>query len=361
MRIVFSNPLQLHRVGAGRPYGRLHDYLLTIQNRHKVKFISGYELVKKLYSGMPVPPESLEQGAMSDMIASLDGDLACDVFLGAGCASLSQMREAEYMVGEDFPPKFITTWFSTHYRNAMQVLESEYRAFGVKGSIVDPYLVWRAQKEQARSDAIIVPSEYCRTTYESDPDCRGKVHVVNFGVDSDTYHPAEQPPEDFRVLFDGGNWARKGLRYLLTAWSELKILGLLTVLGVPKRTFPSVWRTSYAGWVPDEQHPQYLRNHTVFCLPSLEEGQALVVLEAMASGLPVIVTEAAGAPIEDGKEGLIVPPRDIPKLKDALQYFHDNPDEVKKMGKAARKKVETMTWEKFGDGVLQVCEEVAKN
>jgi len=236
----------------------------------------------------------------------------------------------------------------------------EYKIMNVEGKAIDPYMAFRNKKEHQMCDAIIVAGKHCATTYEMSPDCMGKVHQVNFGVDSEKFHPAEKQPEEFKLMYSGGNWIRKGFRYLLTAWKELKLDGMLTALSFPKNRWPPVRRVNYTEWVNDDQVAEYFRRQSVFCLPSLEEGQALVVLEAMASGLPVIVTEETGAPIEDGKEGLFVPSRNLPKLKEAIQYMYDNPSEVKKMGRNARKKAESLTWEKFGEQVLQVCEEVWK-
>ena len=369
MKILFSNPLELGRTGAGRPYGYLADYLLNKQTNHEVKFISGVKLVQELY-GATAPPESLEHGSLSDLLASFE-DLSCHVFLGAGCASLSQIKQlhAQDLYPEHHYPteeprqhvhavKTITTWFSTHYQNASRVLTEEYQRLGVQGQAIDPFLIWRDVWEHKWSDALIVPSEACKETYEADPVCKGKVYVAGFGVDSETFHPSSTEPTDFRVLFAGGNWIRKGLHYLIKAWNELRLQAVLTIMGTQPNT-SNLWRTNVVGWVPDEQVPEYYRRHTVFCLPTLEEGQALAVLEAMASGLPVITTRESGAPIEDGKEGLIVPARDVEKLKEAIQYLYNNPSEVKRMGISARKRAEELTWSRFGEGVLRVCEEVS--
>lgn len=372
MKLVWSNPLKLNVVGAGRPYGYLAKYLLETQKKHEVKFISGYDLVNKMYGGSTPPPESLEQGSLSDIIASLDEDLHCDVFLGTGCASLAQMQRMRIgiecprdhivgVTGAEYTPKIITTWFNSHFKHANDILTEEYGAMRIFKQAIDPFLMWRDIFEQKWSDLLIVPSEACAETYEKVDYCKGKTRVAGFGVDTNIF----KPPEIFKVddgprfLYSGGNWIRKGLQYLVKAWNQLKPKGYLTILSVDPHQFPMLPRTAFQGWVPDEQVPKYYQVNHVYCSPSLEEGQALAVLEAMASGLAIIATRESGAPIEDGKEGLIIPARSPEKIRDALQYFQDNPNEIDRMGKNALQKAQTLTWQKFGERVIEICEEAA--
>ena len=371
MRITFSNPLELGRTGAGRPYGYLYDHLVNKQKEHEVRFVSGMAHVRKLFGATAPAAESLEQGSMSDMLITLDdADFAyCDVFLGCGCASLQQIREINHpgsnarlsraeTTGKF--PKIITTWFSTHYVNASRILTEEYAKVGMDvRHPVDPFLMWRDKHEQGMSDVLLVPSEACAETYEADPICRGKTRIVPFGVDCGIFHPTESTIEDFRVLFVGGNWVRKGLPYLIKAWNGLKLQeATLTLAGC---NVPAVYtyRTAKLGFVGDEEVPKLYRKNNVFILPTLEEGSALAVLEAMASGCAVITTKEAGSPIEDGKDGLLIPSKDVQAIAGALKHLNENPSEVKRLGENARKKAETLTWERFGEAVVKVCEEVA--
>jgi len=87
---------------------------------------------------------------------------------------------------------------------------------------------------------------------------------------------------------------------------------------------------------------------------------ALVVLEAMAMGKPVIITPNCGYNeiIEDGKEGFIIPIRDIEVIKENLIYFHDNKSEVNKMGRNARKTSEQYTWKRYQDTLIRTVQEI---
>jgi glycosyltransferase involved in cell wall biosynthesis len=118
-------------------------------------------------------------------------------------------------------------------------------------------------------------------------------------------------------------------------------------------------RVECLGWIKDENVvPSVIRSHAVAVLPSLEEGQALFVWEALASGLPCIVTKETGAIFTEGKEGFYVPARDSKKLAESIQYYYDNPSEVSKMGKAARVFAEEHPWERFRKELLEELENV---
>ncbi len=152
--------------------------------------------------------------------------------------------------------------------------------------------------------------------------------------------------------------ARKGLLYLLRAWiKDIVPLGQLTIMGT--RTNIQDSTIQYLDWIPDDQVPGTYRDHSVFCLPSLEEGQALAVLEAMASALPVVITRETGVPITDGDEGLYVPVRDEAAIRKTLEYLKDDPQLREKMGKRGRDFALKRPWSLFGDQVVRVLEDLA--
>jgi len=97
-------------------------------------------------------------------------------------------------------------------------------------------------------------------------------------------------------------------------------------------------------------HAEY-QKASVFAFPSVEEGSALVSYEAMASGLPSIVTPNVGSLVEDGEHGTVVDPRDVDAVATALERFAADPQQRAAMGRAARGKVADYTWEAYGDQV----------
>ena len=95
-------------------------------------------------------------------------------------------------------------------------------------------------------------------------------------------------------------------------------------------------------------------------LPSLFEGFGLVILEAMAAGLPVITTQNTGGPdvIEEDKEGFIVPAGSVEALRQKMEWFIKNPEKAIEMGKAAHRKAKEFTWEEYGRVYAEIVREV---
>jgi glycosyltransferase involved in cell wall biosynthesis len=133
----------------------------------------------------------------------------------------------------------------------------------------------------------------------------------------------------------------------------------LTIIGCDPKPRTNLKKLHIEGWVPDDKVPKIYRRSDVFVLPSLEEGSALVVYEAMASGLPCIVTPECGSIITDGEEGLIIESKNIEQIEKAIQYFIDNPTEIKRMGEKARHKVENeYTWDHFKKRFIKELEAI---
>ena len=95
---------------------------------------------------------------------------------------------------------------------------------------------------------------------------------------------------------------------------------------------------SFLGAVPRAEMDSWYGAADIFCLPSIYEGFPVVILEAMAAGLPVVSTTVSGIPeaIEDGVTGLLVAPEDAAALADALDKLAANPRLCSEMGQNAR-------------------------
>ncbi len=138
----------------------------------------------------------------------------------------------------------------------------------------------------------------------------------------------------FRALFVGFVGELKGVRELLTAWSELALprAELVLVGGADAegrallREFAGVHR--WVGQVPRSDVERFYAESDVFVFPSRVEGSALVTYEAMASGLPVITTRTSGSVVRDGLDGHIVPVRDSAALASSIAHLHAHPENV---------------------------------
>jgi glycosyltransferase involved in cell wall biosynthesis len=98
----------------------------------------------------------------------------------------------------------------------------------------------------------------------------------------------------------------------------------------------------FVGRTSHDEMPRHMASADVLVLPSLNEGLPRVILEAMASGLPVVATSVGGVPelVEDGRTGLLVPPADHAALADAICRVLDDPKKAQAWGQAGREVVE---------------------
>ncbi len=100
----------------------------------------------------------------------------------------------------------------------------------------------------------------------------------------------------------------------------------------------------FLGWIEHRSLPEIYNRVDIFVLPSYSEALGLVIMEAMASGLPVIATKTSGAKdlIEDGETGFLVPIGDPPAIKEKVKILLENPDLRESMSRAGRKRIEEL-------------------
>lgn len=374
MTVIFSCPHPLHGEGPGRPLTKVWEALVTKYGPE------GDEGLLTLHPGLF--PEVSDTNGLGHGIGPAFDELALErieetvtpsvardvVFVGGGGASLNQMewlyeRDLRSVYPEVGVVKCGTLWFSSHYAFADRILKEEYPKYGMPARGVHPYLQWRSGHEQNTSAFMIVPSEFCRGTYPVE--LRGRIHVAEFGVDSDKFHPpvaGRRESDKLRIVFPGTNPVRKGLFYLIEAAGRVA-KGKLAAVATGGLAFEQApeWFKS-PGWLREDAMPELYQNADVMALPSLEEGQALASLEAAASGCALIVTPNVGLPSSQTSEGLVshepwgivVPTRNSEAIRYALQYLVDNPGEVKRMGQEARKFAEARTWARFQARIVEI-------
>jgi colanic acid/amylovoran biosynthesis glycosyltransferase len=206
------------------------------------------------------------------------------------------------------------------------------------------------------ADAVLCISDYCRSQlmYLTDPPAWERFHVVHCGVDLDAFRPVERHPGSgpLRVLSVGRLSASKGFQVLVEAVAELVRRGVdleLTIAGEgpDRRDIEKLVaelgvgdRVRLPGMVPPNEVRGYYDAADVFCLSSFAEGVPVVLMEAMACGLPVVSSAITGVPelVEQGVNGLLVPPARPDLLADALGELTD-PDRRSTLGAAGRSKV----------------------
>lgn len=167
-------------------------------------------------------------------------------------------------------------------------------------------LIDRDQQEYELADTILTGSEFCAQTVRDHGGSAvaAKVRVLPYCYDEALFGTASPPQpiqhnEPIRFLFIGHINPRKGIHHLLEAMSRIPpSAASLTLVGemrVPRATFaPYADRVTYIPTVPRSEIPAIMAAHHVLVFPSYFEGSALSLLEALASGMGVIQTRAAG-------------------------------------------------------------------
>lgn len=216
-----------------------------------------------------------------------------------------------------------------------------------------------------KTDCILACSEYSKRTHMDYGIPEEKVIVSGQGVDTKRFTPSRnQYDSDFRGIFVGGSTSPlKGLRYLLEAWDgfakqnqELMICGSIdSSLESLFTKYKKMMNINAMGFVdPAEQY----KKASILIYPSLTEGFEKVTMEAMSSGLPIITTTNTGASslIKEGKEGFVVPIRDSAAIEKHVRYFYENPGEIKRMGRNARRLAERYDWNSFSKRMCSLFE-----
>jgi glycosyltransferase involved in cell wall biosynthesis len=235
------------------------------------------------------------------------------------------------------------------------LLREEFTRLGLRYPGLTRRLAAREVQEFAEADWIVVPSEFVRRTLAAHGVPDGKLRVVPLGFAPERFHPGDDADGAFRVLFVGALSAQKGLPYLLEGFRRAGLpreRSELVLVGEPwpeARAFLPRYQGLYrrVPFVSHDELARIYRSGSVLVLPSIQDGFGLVVQEAAACGLPAIVSENVGAPVQDGEHGFVVPIRDPDAIAAKLVYLSRHEEVRRRMGRAAREHVTRFTWERY--------------
>lgn len=215
------------------------------------------------------------------------------------------------------------------------------------------------------ADTVIVPSDHIADALEVHGTPRTKIRVIPYAADTRRFRPdpAKRPGKDCTFLFAGGVSQRKGIKYLLEAWRLVKRPGWrLQLLGAlprdPGPLAPYFDQVERLGRVPYSEVAACMSAADVFVFPSLFEGSAVVTYEALACGLPSIVTPSAGSIVREGKEGFLVPPGDVPSLAERMIRLGCDPELRESMSRSARLLAEMYDWERYHESIVDTLRSV---
>ncbi len=213
---------------------------------------------------------------------------------------------------------------------------------------------WRLDAKIKTAAFVCCISDFCRSQAMlfSDPSDWTKLHIIHCGVEPERYAPETRAARP-TLLFVGRLAAVKGVPVLFDALATViqqhpDVLLRLVGDGPERQKLEATAadlglqdHVEFCGYKSQAEVAEALSTTDVFVLPSFAEGVPVVLMEAMASQVPVITSKIAGVPelVEDGVSGLLLPPGAVGPLADALNTLLGDADMRAAMGKAGREKV----------------------
>jgi glycosyltransferase involved in cell wall biosynthesis len=213
------------------------------------------------------------------------------------------------------------------------------------------------RREMELSDVVLVPSSFVRQTIHRFID--RKCVLAPYGVDAAFWRPsdAQRADRSLRFIYVGQASIRKGIPLLIEAWraaeleeAELWLVGSWLLAEKTKHQLPENVRVFAA--CGRQQLRRLYQSSDVFVFPSYFEGFGLVLLEAMACGLPVLSSECTAAPdFLTAKSGSIVPAGNLEAWVEALREISGKRGQLVTMKQAARDVAVAKTWQRYREAV----------
>ena len=211
-------------------------------------------------------------------------------------------------------------------------------------------------------DYILTASDFVKKSIlgvEENKNVENKITVIPYGANTQQFSykiRQYKSGEILRLLVVASISKRKGIEFLLDAMEKLKNEPVkLSVIGVSTTSngqelvdrMNCMENVEYIGRIPHEQICEYFDINDVFILPSLAEGSSLSVYEALASGMPCVVTRNTGSVVTDGIDGIIIEVKNADSIVVAVEKFVQNPELVYKMSCNAQNTMNKYSWKKY--------------
>jgi glycosyltransferase involved in cell wall biosynthesis len=267
---------------------------------------------------------------------------------------------------------------SSHFVHAAW-LGSRFHTWHVRRDVYGLYQLlysccgkWLERWSYRRSRIVVAVSEQVRCELLDTGVDPQRLRVIHNGVDTDEFRPAPVPrhglglPEGMLVLFIGDiKTPRKNLDTLLRAMVSVRDATLIVVGSVSGSPYPRLAaelgleaRVWFLGFRRDV--PQLMQAANLFVFPSRYEACSLVLLEAAASGLPIIAARTTGGTelLTSDCSVLIEHPEDVVELAAALSRLLELPAELERMGHAARSVALANSWQAMAHQYLRLYREL---
>ena len=222
--------------------------------------------------------------------------------------------------------------------------------------------------EAKLADYHIVASSYSIKALEYEKIPLDNIYRVPYGVDKNKFLDSQRvyDGKTINVLFVGEVNQRKGIKQLLDAAKDINMSNVVfNIVGAGRDYCSNLYEpykpyVNFLGRVPYEELLNQFQTSHIYVFPTMGEGFGLVLLEAMAAGLPVITTANCGGYdiVTEGEDGFLISVGDVKALKEHIMWFLHNPKEAEEMSKHAVAKAKHYTWTAYEDGIRKCITDI---
>lgn len=407
MKIIVAHPGKQHSyrlASALRKAGLLHSYITEIYDKESswmmklVKKVLGQNNLKRAKAHYNPDIEDskvvqfCELGGFLELLSiRLDKSMklyrwlsrfSTDSF-GLKVAKYAIKNEVDMVIGYDADSTTCFEYLKKHAPHIKRVLDvsiaarpymkalfqEDYDRSGESYAKDENIYLWkrgldRFYSEINNADYFLVASDFVKESLLYCGVREEQILKVPYGANTSSNIPINdvKESEPLKIQFVGQTNARKGMPMLLDCVSRMNPKQYnLTVTGAINKKSKYIAKhindehIHFTGFVTPDRMRQIYEDAHVFVLPSIAEGMAMVGIEAMACGLPVICTFNSGLSdlIVDGETGFIIPVGDERALKEKLEWFSEHKDRIRAMGERAREIAQNYTWDEYGKNVVK--------
>lgn len=352
----------LYKINTSFPKFKVQEWDISANKIHSNLYI---EFIRR-YSPNRLKKKAVDWAFRAQAISNKKLLKNADIFIGWSGSSLEALQEAKKL-----GKLTILERGSSHYNYQMKILKDEYALYGK--NFKPNQITWQRElQEYELADYISIPSTFVKNTFIEYGISEEKLLVNPYGVDLSHFKKIEKKDQIFRIITSGNLSIQKGTKYLLEAFDQLNLdnaeIWHLGSINDDMKEWLSLYKNPnvyFLGHKPQNELYQYYSQGSVFVLMSVQEGLAMVQPQAMACGLPLIIsTNTGGSDLisEQGKEGYVIPIRDVEKLKEVLLDLYNNPKKLAKMSQDTQKRVEKgFTWDDYGDRYVKYLNQIWNN
>ncbi|MBF2064473.1 MAG: glycosyltransferase family 4 protein [Calothrix sp. C42_A2020_038] len=279
---------------------------------------------------------------------------------------------------------FLLERSSAHINYQSKLLQAEYQKFGLKCTEIHPEIIETELAEYELASQVAVPSFFAKRSFDEEGFPQERLVHNRFGTNLNTFSPGVKQDDVFRVVYAGSLSVRKGIYYLVKGFMQANIPNseLCLIGGTTPETAQLIAgsdaRVKCVGHIPEPKLADYYRHSSVFVLPSIEDGFAYVILQAIACGIPLICTTNSGGEdvlringaspikldnnIDEYPAGYIIPPANSDVIASLLTKLAENSQLLtQKQQQALAYQPQNLSWEQYAQRAIEIYKNMSVN